>query len=112
MRNKPGRATDTSILLPMRTFIIVSCMAFLLAACSSPGPKKAAVKLTRIELDVTGMTCEGCEKAIVASVSKLEGIGEATASHTDGKVIVAYDSTRTNLDAISTAIADAGYSVE
>jgi len=68
--------------------------------------------LKLVHLDVGGMTCEGCEKAIVSSICKLEGIEEASASHTAEEAIIKFDSTRTSIEAISQAIADAGYSVE
>jgi copper chaperone len=67
--------------------------------------------LKLVHLDVKGMTCEGCEKAIVGSICKLDGIQEASASHTAAEAIVTFDSTKTSMEAIQQAIADAGYSV-
>lgn len=70
-----------------------------------------AENLKIVRLDVRGMTCTGCEKAIVTSISKLDGIQEASASHTAAEATVRYDSTQTGIADISRAIADAGYSV-
>jgi copper chaperone CopZ len=98
-------------------------MALLSAGCSSPGSKAnqdesageislAEENLTEIHLSVKGMTCEGCENAITASIGKLDGIREATASHTKEETIVVYDSSQTTMDDISRAIQAAGYTVE
>lgn len=107
----------------MRIIVFFLTFAFL-ASCSSSGNKSgktgtenvtteiSSENLSQIEFHVTGMTCEGCEKAIVTSINKLGGIQEATASHTGEAVTVVYDSTLTNLRALSHAIEDAGYTVE
>ena len=108
----------------MRALLIFTVSAFLLASCSSSGNKtgkkeadipKAEISeefLTHVHLDVKGMTCEGCENAIISNVKKLEGIQEVTASHTSEEVTVVYDTTLTDLHALSHAIEDAGYSVK
>ena len=107
----------------MRLFAIIALLAFLGAACSSTGSKNSGNEvsdqvsiseknLIHIHLDVSGMTCEGCEKAIVASIKKLDGIQEATASHTKEEAVVAYDSTKTDAQSITRAIEDAGYIVK
>lgn len=107
----------------MRIFAIIALLAFLGAACSSSGSKKSGNEgsdkvsiseehLSHLQLDVSGMTCEGCEKAIVASIKKLDGIQEATASHTNEEAIIVFDSTKTNPHAIANAIVEAGYSLK
>lgn len=112
----------------MRLIIILLCLAFIGSACSSSGSKSgereasdaaattetglSQENLKLVHLDVRGMTCEGCEKAIVSSIRKLDGIEEASASHTAEEAIVKFDSTKTSMEAISQAISDAGYSVE
>lgn len=67
--------------------------------------------LTQIKFEVKGMTCEGCEKAIMTNINKLEGIQEVSASHTAGESVVLFDSTLVNSQMISEAIANAGYKV-
>jgi copper chaperone CopZ len=123
----------------MRILIYLPVLAFLLGSCSGTGSRSASgsgtgsgtvsstgkaagteytaetafpeENLKLVHLDVKGMTCEGCEKAIVGSICKLDGIQEASASHTAAEAIVKYDSTKTSMEAIQQAIADAGYSV-
>ena len=106
----------------MRLFIIIALMTFLGAACSSSGSKKSTTEdsgqvsiseehLSHVHLDVSGMTCEGCENAIVANIKKLDGIQEATASHTHAEAMIVFDTTLTSVHDISHAIEDAGYTV-
>ena len=71
----------------------------------------AAENLDQLTLNVKGMTCEGCENAVVASINKLDGIQEATASHTEESTVVSFDPGKTDKEAISQAIMDAGYEV-
>lgn len=107
----------------MRVLVIMICMAFITAGCSSSGSKSSEAEasdkvstsvenLSHIHLDVSGMTCEGCENAIVASIKKLDGIQEASASHTNAEATIVFDSTLTTVHDISQAIEDAGYSVD
>lgn len=99
----------------MKYKLILFITVFLLAACSSPGTQKKELSeenLTHVHLDVSGMTCEGCEKSIVASINKLDGIEQATASHEHEEAMIVFDSTLTSIPEIEKAITDAGYSVE
>lgn len=93
----------------------------LLGVSCSSGNKKSdtsgdaqilsAEHLIEVKFDVKGMTCEGCENAVTASIKKLEGIKEATASHKAAESVVMYDSTRVNPRLITEAIEGAGYEV-
>ncbi|MCK4750496.1 MAG: heavy-metal-associated domain-containing protein [Bacteroidales bacterium] len=109
----------------MRIFLIIFSIAVLGAACSLSGSKSAGDKssgqetgleanlpqenLKLVHLNVSGMTCEGCENAVVKSIENLDGIREVSASYTAEEAIVRFDTTKTSMDAISGAIADAGY---
>ena len=104
----------------MKKLFYLLAVILLSASCSS-GTKKAeatsevqaisAEHLTQVKFDVKGMTCEGCEKAIMTSIKKLEGIQEVSASHTAGESVVKFDSTLVNSQLISEAISGAGYQV-
>ena len=106
----------------MRLIIILICLTLITAGCPSSGSKSSGDKttdkvsisedLSQIHLDVSGMTCEGCENAIVASIKKLDGIQEASASHTNAEATIVFDSTLTTVSDITRAIVDAGYSVD
>lgn len=62
-------------------------------------------------LNVQGMDCTGCEDSITKALKRLQGVASCSASFTDAKVEVEFDSGRVGLDAISQAITDAGYEV-
>ena len=112
----------------MRIFLIIFLYALLGSACSSSGTRSSGDEssgreaahevnfpkenLKLVHLDVRGMTCEGCENAVVKSIENLDGIQEASASHMAEEAIVKFDSTKTTLEEISRAIADAGYKYE
>jgi copper chaperone CopZ len=107
----------------MRLIAILLCCGFLTASCSSRNSGQsgkeeteslglAEENLGHLHLEVKGMTCEGCENAIVASIKKLDGIQEATASHTQEEAMIVFDTTKTTVDEITHAIVEAGYSVE
>jgi copper ion binding protein len=106
----------------MKQFILTVLMILVITACSQSGKRTdengqepqieiATENLVQISFDVKGMTCEGCENAIVTSIGKLDGIKEATASHTEHVTVVSFDASKTDTDAISKAINDAGYEV-
>ena len=104
----------------MQKLLYLFAIILLFASCSS-GSKKAgdpseaqsisSAHLTQVTFDVKGMTCEGCENAIMTSIKKLEGIQEVTASHTAGESVVMFDSTLVRPELISEAISGAGYEV-
>jgi len=65
-----------------------------------------------IELTVTGMKCGGCETNVKNKLGTIDGVLAVTASSKEKKVGVDYDAAKTDLEAIKTAIAEAGFSVE
>jgi copper chaperone CopZ len=64
-----------------------------------------------LTLNVTGMTCGGCENAVKRGLARLDGVGEVTASHADALVIVTFDPNRVSPDEIRTRIGAMGYHV-
>ena len=64
-----------------------------------------------LTLNVNGMTCGGCENAVKRAVSMLNGVSAVTASASDHRVIVDFDSAKTTRAAIEKAIENAGYQV-
>jgi copper chaperone len=68
-------------------------------------------QMEQLTLNVTGMTCGGCENAVRRVVSALPGVGTVTASHKDDRVTVEYDAAKVNPAQIAQAVARAGYAV-
>jgi len=65
-----------------------------------------------VTLTVTGMKCGGCESNVINRLKAVEGILSVKASAKDNEVSVEYDAEKTDLDAITEAITEAGFSVE
>lgn len=68
--------------------------------------------LTTVSIDVEGMTCTGCEQAIVKNLENKEGVQNAMASHTEGITEVTYDKSKISQEDLATAITETGYSVK
>lgn len=60
------------------------------------------------EIQVTGMTCEGCENTVATALTKLDGVVSAKASYKDSVAVVTYDSTKVNRAKLTQAINDLG----
>ena len=94
-------------------------MAIALAGCSgqSQSEKKSGhqasepLKITELKLDVKGMTCDGCENAIIRSLDRLDGVIETHASHEDELVTVKYDAAVLDAEQIKEGITRVGYTV-
>jgi copper chaperone CopZ len=61
-------------------------------------------KLTRVEFAVAGNVCKGCDLAAYESISKIDGVEQATASFKDGKVTALIDPARTSRAALAEAL--------
>lgn len=62
-----------------------------------------------LTLKVTGMMCPKCENRAKKAVEAVAGVEKATASHTEGTVVVIGEALNTS--ALKTAIEEAGYQV-
>jgi copper chaperone len=67
--------------------------------------------MERLILQVTGMTCGGCENAVTRALSRLEGVSNVSASHAQNQVTVQYDAAKVDRAKIADAITKAGYQV-
>lgn len=63
-------------------------------------------------LNILGMTCASCAKAVEKSVSKVDGVSKVSVNFATEKLDVEYDESKTDLDSIKKAVGDAGYSAE
>lgn len=64
-----------------------------------------------IEYQVTGMTCEHCERAVTEEVTRVAGVREVTVSATDGVLAVSAEGPVDDA-AVLAAVDEAGYSAE
>jgi copper chaperone CopZ len=101
--------------------ILILLLAVALFACNSqPKAEEAATEESvshaaewvEVTLDVEGMTCDGCEKAINAGVESLEGIAEVESDWEAKFTKVKFDKSVTSLEEISDKITETGYTVK
>jgi copper chaperone len=105
----------------MKKIMMVLVAAAVLCGCNTTAEKKdqsateqqnPAAEWVEVTIDVGGMTCDGCEKAIKASVEKLDGIAGVESSHEEGWTKVKYDKSQTSVEDIEGKITDTGYEVK
>jgi copper chaperone len=64
--------------------------------------------MTKIEIDVTGMTCGHCSQSVTTELVSLEGVTQVQVDHTTGKALVEAD-VEISDEQLAAAIAEAGY---
>lgn len=62
-------------------------------------------------IDVTGMHCGACIKAVTSALTELEGVENAEVSLEDEKATVTYSSSKVSTDDFKAAIEGKGYGV-
>ncbi|PLR76046.1 copper resistance protein CopZ [Bacillus sp. V3-13] len=67
--------------------------------------------MEKVTLDVAGMSCGHCVKAIEGSVGELKGVSNVKVHLETGKVDVEYNANEVTLDTIKETIDDQGYDV-
>ncbi|MGF2617710.1 copper chaperone CopZ [Rossellomorea vietnamensis] len=68
--------------------------------------------MEQITLNVSGMSCGHCVKAVEGSVGELNGVQSVQVNLDSGKVDVTYNSDEVSLDTIKETIDDQGYDVQ
>ncbi len=106
----------------MKTYLLISILTCLLLSCnrsndstnenSTSNSPVAVENIRTLELNVSGMTCEGCENTIESTLTDIDGVVSAEASHTNAVANVTYDSTKVNREELAVAINKLGYKVE
>lgn len=67
--------------------------------------------MQNITLNVQGMSCGHCVKAVEGSVGQLEGVSQVTVNLAEAKVEITYNESQISLDKIKETIEDQGYDV-
>jgi copper chaperone len=62
-------------------------------------------------IPVKGMTCMGCVSSVKRVLGNLPGVTQAEVSLEQAQATVTYDPGKASLEALKTAITDAGYDV-
>lgn len=64
-----------------------------------------------VTLNVEGMTCNHCKKAVTEAVEKLPGVDKVEVHLETGKVEIHYDNGKVTIADMTKAIEDQGYDV-
>lgn len=78
-----------------------------LALASVVAPVLAATMT--VTLAVSGMTCAACPITIKKALSKVEGVSKTEVSFEKREAVVTFDDTKTSVQKLTKATADAGY---
>ena len=64
------------------------------------------------EINITGMTCTGCEEHVKLEIGKLPAISGLEVSYEKANAVVTFDESKTDIEEVKTAINKTGYKVE
>jgi Cu+-exporting ATPase len=65
--------------------------------------------ITKLELKVEGMTCDGCVRSVERKLSKVDGVESAHVDLREEKATVEYDDSRAQADQFISAVEQIGY---
>ena len=65
--------------------------------------------MQHITLNIDGMTCNGCVASVTKILQGMDGVASAEVSLADKRAEVAFDATKTSVDALIAAVEDGGY---
>jgi periplasmic mercuric ion binding protein len=80
--------------------VIVAMIALTVPAWASP---------KTVTLNVSGMTCAACPITVKKALEKVSGVSKIDVQYEKKQVVVTFDDTKTNVDALVKATANAGY---
>ncbi len=79
---------------------VVIALALSLPAWASP---------KTVTLNVSGMTCPACPITVKKALEKVSGVSKIDVQYEKKQVVVTFDDTKTNTDALVKATTNAGY---
>jgi len=65
--------------------------------------------MQHITLNIDGMTCNGCVASVTKILQGVDGVASVEVSLADKRAEVAFDATKTSVDALIAAVEDGGY---
>jgi mercuric ion binding protein len=90
-------------------FKTLRILALLVGAIGASSPAFAAMQTAT--LDVPGMTCSSCPITVKKALMKVEGVQQVKTSFEKREAIVTFDDSKTSVEKLSMATANAGYPV-
>lgn len=88
----------------MKMSLLAILFAGVMMAGTVGAEEAGAAKTQTVTLNVKGMMCGGCEKAVAGTYKKVEGVTDVKADNAAGTATVTYDPTKTNPEALAKAL--------
>ena len=82
-------------------------IAAVVAMLALTAPAWASPKT--VTLNVSGMTCEACPVTVKKALQKVPGVSKIDVQYERKQVVVTFDDTKTNVDALVKATTNAGH---
>ena len=86
----------------LKAMLVATVAALVLAAAAWASPKT-------VTLNVSGMTCEACPITVKKALQKVAGVSKIDVLYEKKQVVVTFDDSKTNTDALVKATTNAGY---
>ena len=86
----------------LRTMVVAAVATLIFAATAWASPKT-------VTLNVSGMTCEACPITVKKALQKVPGVSKIDVLYEKKQVVVTFDDSKTNTDALVKATTNAGY---
>ncbi len=67
--------------------------------------------MTKATIKIQGMTCNHCSMRVQKAIKGVAGVQDAQVDLGKAEASVTFDEAKTNVDALSTVVVDAGYKV-
>lgn len=109
---------QSKLFLAITTIVAAVLIAFpYYAEIFYPGPQETKViiidksNIATVQLNISGMDCEGCTALINAKLSKANGVIEVNASYKNENAIVKFDKSKMSVNSLTNMINSIGYKV-
>ncbi len=89
----------------LKVMLVAVAAVLVLTALAWASPKT-------ITLKVSGMTCEACPITVKKALQKVSGVSKVDVLYEKKQVVVTFDDSKTNTDALVKATTNAGYPSE
>lgn len=73
--------------------------------------QKVSGMVQTVSLQVTGMSCSGCEQRVGRALGRMDGVSEAKADHRTGVVDVRFDPAVADTARLAERVQEVGYEV-
>ena len=90
------------VMKSLKTMLVAGALVFVLTAPAWASPKT-------VTLNVSGMTCAACPITVKKALEKVSGVSKIDVQYEKKQVVVTFDDTKTNIDALVKATTNAGY---